>query len=395
MSRARALRRPERRKRVLVTPEGLSLPLTIASRGARASALMLDLIIMGAIQIAVTLALVGILFGLLGEKQSAAMEFLGVVWIIAMFLFRYGYFLYFELGPRGATPGKRLTGIRIAARDGGRLSVNAVIARNLLRDIEIFLPLIYLLSSAGEGGAANWASFAWLAIFLLFPFFNRDAMRAGDLIAGTWVVEVPRRKLEQAMSLGEAARGRSVATGAQYRFGEAELSVYGEYELQTLERVLRENNPEALVAVATAICNKIGWSAGSGDERAFLEAFYAQLRARLERGMRLGNRKADKFSIAIPGRPSPCAPRAKRIFPPLPRWAATASSPSSAISIRRKISTASLAKPSATKPLRASWPIRAGFIAWQWTMLARLPAIARSPSRAPFPNMRGASGRWS
>ncbi|HZF46628.1 MAG TPA: RDD family protein, partial [Sphingomonadaceae bacterium] len=145
MSRTRALRRPDRRKRVLVTPEGLSLPLTIASRGARASALMLDLIIMGVIQIVVTLALLGIVIGLFGQGQSAAMEFLGVVWIIAMFLFRYGYFLYFELGPRGATPGKRLTGIRIAARDGGRLSVNAVIARNLLRDIEIFLPLIYLL----------------------------------------------------------------------------------------------------------------------------------------------------------------------------------------------------------------------------------------------------------
>lgn len=296
MSAARTNRRLDKRKRVLVTPEGLSLPITIASRGARAAALLLDLIIMVVVQVAVTLALLGIGIGLFGEGQSALMELLGVTWIIAMFLFRYGYFLYFELGPRGATPGKRLTGIRIAARDGGRLSVNAVIARNLLRDIEIFLPLIYLLSGAGEGGAANWATFAWLAIFLLFPFFNRDAMRAGDLIAGTWVVEVPRRKLEQAMSLGEAARGRSVATGAEYRFGERELSIYGEYELQTLERVLREDNPEALVAVATAICTKIDWSAGSGDERAFLEAFYAQLRARLERDMRFGKRKADKFS---------------------------------------------------------------------------------------------------
>ena len=39
-----------------------------------------------------------------------------------------------------------------------------------------------------------------------------------------------------------------------------------------------------------------GWSPGEGDERAFLEAFYAQLRARLEGGMRFGKRKADKFS---------------------------------------------------------------------------------------------------
>ena len=32
------------------------------------------------------------------------------------------------------------------------------------------------------------------------------------------------------------------------------------------------------------------------DERAFLEAYYAQLRARLEGGMRFGKRKADKFT---------------------------------------------------------------------------------------------------
>ena len=44
-----------------------------------------------------------------------------------------------------------------------------------------------------------------------------------------------------------------------------------------------------------AICRKIGWHPGAGDERAFLEAYYTQLRARLESGLRLGKRKADKF----------------------------------------------------------------------------------------------------
>ena len=48
--------------------------------------------------------------------------------------------------------------------------------------------------------------------------------------------------------------------------------------------------------MAETICRKIGWNPGAGDERAFLEAFYAQLRARLEGGMRFGKRKANKFS---------------------------------------------------------------------------------------------------
>jgi len=51
-----------------------------------------------------------------------------------------------------------------------------------------------------------------------------------------------------------------------------------------------------MVAVHEAICRKIGWNPGAGDERAFLEAYYTQLRARLESGMRFGKRKADKWS---------------------------------------------------------------------------------------------------
>ena len=81
------------------------------------------------------------------------------------------------------------------------------------------------------------------------------------------------------------------------QFGDAELSAYGEYELQTLERVLREHRPEALASVHEAISRKIGrWPEGSESPRAFLDAYYTQLRARLETNMRMGRRKADKYS---------------------------------------------------------------------------------------------------
>ena len=67
-------------------------------------------------------------------------------------------------------------------------------------------------------------------------------------------------------------------------------------QLSDEERMLRDAQPEALAAVHATICRKIGWNPGAGDERAFLEAFYAQLRAKLEGDMRFGKRKADKFS---------------------------------------------------------------------------------------------------
>ena len=148
-----------------------------------------------------------------------------------------------------------------------------------------------------DGGNFIWAALLWFLVFLLFPFFNKDAMRAGDVIAGTWVVEAPKTKLADALSTqGAAVHASSAITGAKYEFGEEELSVYGEHELQTLERMLREAQPEALAAVHATICRKIGWDPGAGDERAFLEAFYAQLRAKLETDMRFGKRKADKNS---------------------------------------------------------------------------------------------------
>ena len=295
-----------KRQRTLITPEGISVPIVVASRVARIGALILDFVLLFVGLIIVILLLGWIAGGLYDEIRSGmessvsgAGEFLTIVFILILFLARYGYFLSFELGPRGATLGKRAVGIRVAARDGGRLTPEAVLARNLIRDIELFMPLIFIMvAPSGDMGNAGYAGLAWTAIFLAFPFFNKDALRAGDVIAGTWVVEAPRTKLGEALSTQEGARGASGLTGARYDFGDAELSIYGEHELQTLERVLRDDREEAISAVHATICRKIGWDPGAGDERAFLEAFYAQLRARLEGDMRFGKRKQNKFDEA-------------------------------------------------------------------------------------------------
>ncbi len=292
-----------KRERTLITPEGISVPIVVASRGSRVGALILDFVLLyvGLFLLALLLGwmfsgLFDEIAGAAEEQISGAGEFLYIVFILIVFLARYGYFLSFELGPRGATWGKRATGIRVAARDGGRLTAEAVLARNLLRDIELFMPLVFLIfAPTGEMGNAGLAGLAWFMVFMAFPFFNKDALRAGDVIAGTWVVEAPRTKLAEALSTQGAASGESTLTGARYEFGDEELSVYGEHELQTLERVLRDNHDEAISAVHTTICNKIGWDPGAGDERAFLEAFYSQLRARLEGDMRFGKRKQNKF----------------------------------------------------------------------------------------------------
>ena len=61
--------------------------------------------------------------------------------------------------------------------------------------------------------------------------------------------------------------------------------------------MLRRDDYFALKAVADTIGRKIGADASQApDSRAFLTAYYGELRAHLERKLLLGNRKADKHA---------------------------------------------------------------------------------------------------
>jgi hypothetical protein len=58
--------------------------------------------------------------------------------------------------------------------------------------------------------------------------------------------------------------------------------------------VLREGQPETIHAVATTIRDKIDHHEPA-PEHDFLTAYYAAARARMERGLLFGKRRADKF----------------------------------------------------------------------------------------------------
>src|SRR5918997_1446580 len=83
--------------------------------------------------------------------------------------------------------------------EGVDLRLRLVVARNAMREIEVFLPLSFLGARAAEGAADTFLtlfSLGWAAIFLFFPLFNRDRLRVGDLVAGTWVVQLAKAPLE-------------------------------------------------------------------------------------------------------------------------------------------------------------------------------------------------------
>jgi uncharacterized RDD family membrane protein YckC len=222
-------------------------------------------------------------------------EPIAVVWLIGFFTLRNGWFILFEMGGRGATPGKRLMGLRVVARDGARLTGPAVMARNAMREIEVFLPLSFLGARAAEGTADSFLtifSLLWSGTFLFFPLFNRDRLRVGDIVAGTWVVQTHRSTLSSDL-VGSAPAARRT-------FSDAALNLYGIYELQTLEEVLRARQPEAISTVARIIRQKAGIP-DEGDDYAFLSDYYAALCTRLEAGLMVGRRRESKLE-QLPGR---------------------------------------------------------------------------------------------
>jgi uncharacterized RDD family membrane protein YckC len=278
-------------RRTFITPEGVDLRLELGSAGSRAGAFMIDIILMMVILVAITVLTLYVFWATIDTKEGGApAQFLAILWLIGAFILRNGWFSLFEMGSRGATPGKRLMGLRVVARDGARLTGAAVIARNAMREIEVFLPLSFLGEQTAQGVADTFLtlfSLLWSGIFLFFPLFNRDRLRVGDLVAGTWVVQNEKAGLSADL-VGSAYRPRRT-------FPRSALELYGVYELQTLEDVLRNENPDAIMTVARMIRSKADLP-DDGDEYGFLSDYYAALCAHLESRLMVGRRRENKFS---------------------------------------------------------------------------------------------------
>jgi len=138
----------------------------------------------------------------------------------------------------------------------------------------------------------NWLLLIWCGVFVLFPLFNKDKLRIGDLVAGTMVIHAPKvRLLKDITSVTPLTEG-----GGAIVFTNAQLEIYGIHELHVLEDVLRQSTDEIKTNVAERIAKKIGHTPQPGETaRAFLEAYYAGLRRRLEQRMLFGDRKEDKY----------------------------------------------------------------------------------------------------
>ncbi len=86
--------------RRIVTPEGVALGVTLADRGSRAAAFLVDVLLIVAGVVGLVLAGWLLTAAISGWGLAAAM--------LGFFVLRNFYFSFFELRGRGVTPGKRL-----------------------------------------------------------------------------------------------------------------------------------------------------------------------------------------------------------------------------------------------------------------------------------------------
>jgi uncharacterized RDD family membrane protein YckC len=138
--------------------EGMEIHLRAAGPFLRFIAYFLDLIF----EILILLV-VGFVIGILGSVLGGNVA-MGVYYLLYFFIWWF-YHVFFELSRWGATPGKRIFGLRVVDEAGGSVSLGQSMIRNFLRGMEIITPFVPLVA-----------------------FFHPRFQRLGDLAAGSMVV---------------------------------------------------------------------------------------------------------------------------------------------------------------------------------------------------------------
>ena len=192
------------------TPEQTVLSYTLAGVGSRASAAIIDLLIIIVIELAITILLsetLGVFRG-----RSSGIQRMSSAWVIAVvglmgFALLWGYYVFFEAIWDGQTPGKRFLNIRVVQDGGYSVSFGASAVRNLLRLVDIQPAPMY-----GVG--------------LVSMIISKSGKRLGDIAAGTIVVHEQRALITTAV---RSAPAPATAPAITSRLTEEEFALLGRF----------------------------------------------------------------------------------------------------------------------------------------------------------------------
>ena len=150
------------------TPENVAFGYQVAGIGSRFLATLVDTLLITLLQIIVSITYYVTLYALDIDPTGGASAWVAAVFGIVVFLFYWGYYIFFEMLWNGQTPGKRWAGLRVIRAEGTPITLSESLIRNLTRIVD-FLPAFY-----GVG--------------IITMFIDKRSRRLGDLAAGTLVV---------------------------------------------------------------------------------------------------------------------------------------------------------------------------------------------------------------
>ncbi len=180
------------------TPEQIQFTFELAGTSVRMVAYLIDFVI----RFFGTLVIGILIFSLTG---FASPEFGYGLVMVVMFAAEWGYYTLFEWLLKGATPGKRMMGLRVVRTDGVPVDVVRSVLRNLLRAADIF-PMAY-----GTG--------------ILVMFFTGTSRRLGDLAADTMVIREEPVRLRELPKLPHEAIELPQGLLREVRFRERDLQL--------------------------------------------------------------------------------------------------------------------------------------------------------------------------
>ncbi len=122
------------------TPEHVRFRYRVAGPTRRAWAYLIDLLVRVGILVLVEV----VLAMATGHAMRASRNLFTSGTLLLMFLMEWGYYVVFEAGWNGTTPGKRALRLRVVKAGGYPLTFMDAVLRNLLRTAD-FLPVGYLL----------------------------------------------------------------------------------------------------------------------------------------------------------------------------------------------------------------------------------------------------------
>lgn len=147
--------------------DGVEIHLRVAGPAVRSVAWLIDFLIL-----IVCYMVLGIMFAVVshwtGEEIGQGLM------LLCMFLLTWFYNVVFEVGAKGASPGQRAMGLKVASVSGAPVLLPQSLMRNLLRVVD-FLPFGYLLG-------------------LVCCLFTKKFQRLGDLVANTVVIYSGKKK---------------------------------------------------------------------------------------------------------------------------------------------------------------------------------------------------------